>query len=174
MAFDFLGTLSLPQLQELRNFIEEQIQDIDNEIHYLYTEVDNLKQTLMKFLSADKQFGGNMESNIENIKVKLPMIVAVPKQDDSVSSNLIFDIKKTFMSTIKHKKERNEYKIKKLIDAIEQNNELIDRKSIAKSQTVALFNQIEGMFNTSNSNFLFQSNEEKDNYSQGIFNVTQE
>lgn len=166
MAFDFLGTLSTPQLQELRNFLEAQVVDLDDEINYLYVEMNSLQQTLASFNEADSFLGG---SALESLYMtQLPDVVRISKQDDSQSAELMAKLKKPFISTIKYKLERNEYKMKKLLDAIEQAKENIDRKSIAKKQTSALLNNIESLFTEQNSNFLFRTKEELDNYSQGI------
>ncbi|MDD5649576.1 MAG: hypothetical protein PHF86_04050 [Candidatus Nanoarchaeia archaeon] len=169
MAFNFLGTLSSPQLQELRNFLEAQINDIDDEINYLYVEMDNLKQTLMRFSEADSYFGGDALNSLYT--TNLPDVIKVPKQDDSLSAEIMAKVKKPFISTIKYKLERNEYKMKKLLDAIEQAKESIDRKSIAKSQTTALINEIESLFTNQHSTVLFKTTEDLNNYMQGIINV---
>jgi len=166
MAFNFLGTLSTPQLQELRGYLEAQIVDIDDEINYLYVEMNNLKQTLANFSQADMFFGGEAYTSL--YETQLHNVVRVTKQDDSLSAELMAKVKKPFISTIKYKLERNEYKMKKLLDAIEQTKETIDRKAIAKSQTTALLNNLESMFTDQNSTFLFKTQEELDNYSQGI------
>lgn len=166
MAFNFLGTLSTPQLQELRSFLEAQLIDLDDEINYLYVEMNSLRQTLNDFSQADAYFGGQAISTL--YETELHNIVRTPKQNDSLSADLMARIKKPFISTIKYKLERNEYKMKKLLDAIEQAKENIDRKAIAKSQTKALLNELDAMFVDQNSNFLFKTTEELENYSQGI------
>lgn len=166
MAFNFLGTLSIPQLQDFRSFLEAQLVDIDEEINYLYVEMNNLNQTLADFSQADNYFGGEA-TNVLN-PTQLHDVVKVTKQDDSSAAYLMAKIKQPFISTIKYKRERNEYKMKKLLDAIEQAKEMIDRKSIAKTQTTALLNQIEAMFNSQNSNFLFKTDADLKNFLQGI------
>ncbi len=166
MAFDFLGTLSVLQLQELRSFLEAQLVDLDEEINYLYVEMNNLKQTLANFNEADAYFGGKaVESLYEK---QLHNVVRISKQDDSYSAEIMERIKRPFISTIKYKLERNEFKMKKILDAIEQVKESIDRKAIAKSQTRALLNQIESLFTNKNADFLFKSQEDMENYFQGI------
>jgi hypothetical protein len=166
MAFNYLGTLSIPQVQELRNFIEAQLIDLDDEINYLYVEMNNLRQTLANFSQADAYFGGESVNTLH--ETELHDVIKTPKQNDSLSADLMSRIKRPFISTIKYKLERNEYKMKKLLDAIEQTKESIDRKAIAKSQTKALLNELDTMFTDQNSNFLFKTNEELRNYSQGI------
>jgi hypothetical protein len=169
MAFDFLGTLDRNQLNELRNFLQEQLRDFDEEINFLYVEMNSLEVTLTNFMSADDFLGGDFSSKVYDTRTQLPFLKKVLRQDDSVSAKLVSDVKKPFISTIKYKKERNEHKIKKLIDAIEQDKEMIDRKSIAKSETLALLSKLESMFVEKNSNFLFNTEEDRINYSKGIF-----
>ena len=167
MAFNFLGTMSIIQLQELKSFLDAQIEDIDEQINYLRTERDSLERTFTALATADQALGGSAQERIFDIK--LPDIVRVPKQDDSSAAVIIEQVKKPFIETIKHKHERNEYKLKKLYDAIEQTSEMIDRKGIAKSQTLLLLNELESKFTIENSAFLFKTEEERINYMQGIF-----
>lgn len=166
MAFDFLGTLTIKQLQELRSFIEAQIVDIDEEINFLYMEEANLRQTLASFEKADSHFGGDISTYL--YASELPDVIRMPKQEDSAAADLMYKIKKPFVSTIKYKLEKNEFKIKKIFDAIEQTKEQIDRKAIAKSQSKALLNELESMFSNDNSSFLFKTEEEKRNFFKGI------
>jgi seryl-tRNA synthetase len=194
MAFNFLGTLSKPQLDELRNFLEAEIEDVDQQINYLRTELNNLSRTRDDLLQADINFGGKtintfvsdneavgtkklteldtqtntVKSSEKNVTTKLPYVAFANLQDDSVSASLIEKAKRPFISNIKYKRERLEYKIKKITDAMEQTNETIDRKAIAKTQTAALLNQVDSMFNnTSNRGILFPSTEALVDYKRG-------
>jgi hypothetical protein len=166
MAFNYLGTLSITQLQELRSFLEAQLEDITEEINYLYVEMNNLSSTLAEFSEADTFFGGEASTSL--YRTELHDVRRMTKHDDSPAAELMEKIKKPFIPTIKYKRERNEYKIKKLFDAIEQTKEAIDRKSIAKGQTKSLLNELERMFNSKNSTFLFKSEEDRKNFLQGI------
>jgi len=99
----------------------------------------------------------------------LPYITVSNQQDDRASAQLVDRAKRPFISNIKYKRERLEYKIKKLTDAMEQTNEMIDRKAIAKTQTSALLNQVDAMFNKyENKGFLFASDEALIDYKRGI------
>lgn len=166
MAFDFLGTLSLEQLRDLRAFLQEEIQDIDEQINTLRVELDNTKTTRIEFIEADSRFGGDVMASI--YETELPKIRRVPKQDDTNSAILVQKAKKPFISNIKYKRERIEFKVKKLTDLIEQIREMIDRKAIAKDQTIELLNEVEKLFNEENSNHLFKTTEELNNFFQGI------
>lgn len=170
MAYNFLGTLSSPQLQDFRSFLEAQIVDIDEEINYLYVEMNSLRQTLTDFSKADNHFGGEASSVL--YETQLHDLVKRIKQDDRAPADLMAKIKKPFVSTIKYKREKNEYKMKKLLDAVEQAKESIDRKAIAKSQTRDLLNQLEQMLNSNNSNTLFKSEVDRKNYAQGVIAPT--
>jgi hypothetical protein len=166
LAFNFLGTLSSPQLQDLRSFLEEQIVDINEEINYLYVEMNNLRQTLSYFSTADNFFGGSASNVL--YETQLHDLVKVTKQDDSVSADLMSQVKQPFISTIKYKRERNEYKMKKLLDAIEQSKEMIDRKSAAKTETKSFLDQIERMIADDNNNILFPSEQARKDFAKGV------
>jgi len=185
MAFNFLGTFSKQQLDDLRNFLIAELEDVDQQINTLYIERENLKRTRTDLLTADANFGGTTLNNFISVNeavgtqldsttgksatTKLPYITKANIQDDRVSAILIEKIKRPFISTIKYKRERLEYKIKKITDAIEQTNELIDRKAIAKTETVALLNKVDVLFNyDSNKTFLFPTTEELINYKKGV------
>jgi len=184
MAFNYLGTLSKPQLDELRNFLNSEVEDIDQQINYLHIELDNLRKTRDNLLQADSNFGGKtletfvneneavgtktINSSTDPVPTKLPYLTVASLQDDRASAQLIDKAKRPFIGNIKYKRERLEYKIKKMTDAMEQTNEMIDRKAIAKSQTTALLNQVDTMFNQTNSGFLFPSTEALVNFKRGV------
>jgi len=168
MAFNFLGTLSVPQLQEFRSFLESQLIDIDEQINYLRAEEASLNKTIESFSKADNYFKGNALQSISVNMTKLTDPVNITKQDDTSSATKMVQIKAPFISTIKYKRERLEYKLKKLADAIHQTKELIDIKAIAKDETEKLLNNLDTMFVETNSNFLFASDEAKNNFSQKI------
>ena len=166
MAFNFLGTLSKPELQGLRSFLEEQIVDLDEQINYLRAEMNRLSLTMVSFKAADENLGGSAIDHL--YETQLPFVLKTAKQDDGPAADIMVRLKKPFVQTIKFKKEKNEYKIKKLLDAIEQAKEMIDTKSFAKNQTYAYLSELEAMFDDSNSKTLFNTVEDKNNYMQGI------
>jgi hypothetical protein len=58
--------------------------------------------------------------------------------------------------------------MKKIFDVIEQTRELIERKSIAKSKTINLLNDLEKMFSEKeNSTFLFKTTDIMNNFFNG-------
>jgi len=168
MAFDFLGTLSQEQLRDLRSFLQEEMNLIDQQINTIIIEITNAEKTRQDLLQADNNFGGDFEKNIIQIEKELPDVVAIADQSDTNSALLIDKIKKPFISNIKFKRERLEFKIKKMIDYIEQLSEEVDRKSIAKIQTNQFLNEIEQLFNNKNQNHLFATTQEMRNFKKGV------
>jgi prefoldin subunit 5 len=166
MAFNFLGTLSKPELQEFRSFLEEQIVDLDEQINYLKSEMNRLWLTLADFKEADANLGGSATNHL--YETQLPLVVKVAKVDDGYAADIMARLKQPFIQTIKFKKERNEYKIKKLLDAIEQTKEMISTKTYTKNETYAYLSELEAMFNNNKSKTLFNTQEDKNNYVQGI------
>jgi len=166
MAFNFLGTLSLPQLNELRSFITQEIEDIEAQINLLRVERDNLERTRQGFVASDSYFGGNTIATIN--EEKFTDVYNIPRQNDSYPASFIQKAKFPFIQNIKYKRERLEFKIKKLSDAIEQDSEMIDRKAIAKTQTQELLNEVEKLFGRVDMPTLFQTTEELENFQKGI------
>jgi FtsZ-binding cell division protein ZapB len=166
MAFDFLGTLSLEQLRDLRNFLSQEIITIEEEINTLRVELDNLKRTQANFVQVDQSFGGKVLDVLYD--TELPDIVKIPRQDDANIALLVEKAKKPIITNIKYKRERIEYKIKKLMDTIEQMNELIDRKAIGKTQSIQLLDRVEASFNDLNKNNLFKTTNDMKNFKKGI------
>lgn len=166
MAYDFLGTLSLEQLNDLQAFLEGEIENIDDQINTLLVDIDNSKRTLQELVAADNSFGGDALNSIE--QTQLPLLVNIPDQNDANSGKLVEQIKRPFIANIKYKREHLEYKIKKMIDYIEQLQESVDRKSIAKTQTMQMINELTQLFNNDNKNHLFKTTNEMKNFLQGI------
>jgi len=166
MAFDFLGTLSLEQLRDIRAFLEEQIEDIDEQINTLIVEIDNAKRTRNELVIADSNLGG--DSLQSSFFTELPDIQKIPEQNDSNTAILMEEVKRPFIQNIKFKRERIEFKVKKLNDFIEQMKEEVDRKAIAKDRTIQKLNEIEQQFNDANSNHLFSTTDKLKNFKQGM------
>ena len=167
MAFDFLGTLSLEQLRDLRNFLEGEIEFTETQINTLRVELDNVSRVKADFIDSASNNGYDV---LENLYItELPDIVRIPRQDDVNSASIVEKIKKPFISNIKFKRERIEYKVKKLMDVEEQLKEQIDRRGIAKDQTIEMLNEVERLFNEENSNHLFQTKDDLNNFRRGIF-----
>lgn len=168
MAFNFLGTLTLEDLSALRNFLQGEIDYIDQEINSLRIQQSNLQKARIQLLKADEFFGGSaMQSIHDQDFVKLRTI---PIQDDSNIARLVNEAKKPFFANIKYKRERIEHKVLKLTDAIEQIGETMDRKAIAKTDTLGLLNQVQTLFDESTAAYAFRSEIDKENIESGATN----
>ena len=166
MAFDFLGTLSLEQLREFRSFIEEEVESIDDAINTLRVELDNTKRTRIDFSIADDNFGGDVAETVSDTKLEEDS--NIPLINDSNSRDLMVKIKRSFISNIKYKRERIEFKYKKLTDRIDNLKEEIDRKAIAKTQAIELLNELEQLFTEENKTHLFKTTNDLENYRKGV------
>lgn len=166
MAFDFLGTLSLQQVNELRSFINGEISGIQSQINNLMAELDGVRQTKANFVDAAQQLG---DTNILDriFDRELPLVVKSKRQEDKASGLVVDEIKKPFISNIKYKRERNEYKIKKLMDLEEQIKEQMDRKAIARTKTAEMLNKLDSMFNEDRT-YLFKTTDDLKNYLTGV------
>ena len=109
----------------------------------------------------------------EIYETQLPDDSKIPDQNDANSAILVEKLKKPLLANIKFKRERLEFKIKKMFDYTEQLNELVDQKAIAKTQTTQLLNQLEQLFNNENKNHLFKTTDEMKNYLRGATPLTQ-
>ena len=165
MAFDFLGTLSLDKLMELENFLLEEIEDTSMQINTLMIEVNNLNTARNNLITADQNLGGNAIDSL--FPTELPDVIRTFKAEDTNSANLIDKIKKPFRQNIKFKRERLEFKIKKLLDAAEQAKEMIDRKAIAITQTKELLSELRQLFNDNNKDHLFSTEDDLRNFRKG-------
>jgi len=139
MAFNFLGTIeSLSDFEEFQEFVETEAINIDNKIDHLVAEVQRYQELLDKFLVADLTLRNSynksdlpdknwLSSPRQNPKIK----ITVP---DALNGMDVDSLKKMFLDNIKSKREKNEFKIKKVRDLIEQiNNEitfLTDQKDL--------------------------------------------
>ena len=166
MAFDFLGTLSLEQLNILRDFLTTEVESFDEEINTLLSEIDLYKKTYQELITADSNHGGNVSDSIN--ETELPIIIRVPEQNDANSAFLVSEAKRPFIQHIKYKRERLEFKTKKIMDYIEQLRETVDRKAIAKEKTSKILNAVQQLFNEDNKYHLFKTTQEMINFKQGI------
>lgn len=166
MAFDFLGTLSLGQLNELRNFLTGEVDSIELQLNTLRGQQAAIVQTRNSLVDAAQKLG---DTNILD-RIYDRQFVQVDnskKVDDSNSAKVTEQIKKDFLTNIKFKRERLEFKIKKLFDAEEQLRETMDRKAFAKFSTTEKLNQLESMFTSLNSDHLFKTKQDMENYKIG-------
>lgn len=125
MAFNFLGTInSLEDFEELEEFVNKEFMNIDKRILHMDVEKQRYQELLDKFLISD------LELRSPFSKADLPDKdwIIKPRQatpilrnkPDSLNGEDVNLLKKMFLDSIKAKRERNEFKVKKIRDLIDQ------------------------------------------------------
>ena len=159
MAFNFLGTMSSSELQSLRNFLTAEVENTNEHINALINEIAELKETRADLEIADKAMGGNALTEMqENVIIK-----EKPRYDDINPAILTSQIKQPFIPNIKYKRERIEYKIKKITDTIEQKYLERDLRVIAQTETFELLNALGSLFTDENNRSLYRTPQAKVN-----------
>lgn len=168
MAFDFLGTFTEPQLQELESFINTQILETDLKANHLVAEANryrkvkiDLEQALsnmdvlknenrLAFYRTERELDGNQykkKTHINNLfeKTFLRSDTGAPNiYDDFDIGTLVTKLKNPYVFEIKER-EKLEKKIRQCEDHIEQLEEMRMMKIYAKTQSLELIKAIKEM-----------------------------
>jgi hypothetical protein len=125
MAFDFLGTIeSIEQFEEFEEFVNIEARTIEKKIDTLVAQKLRYSELLDKFKQADQiqRQGYSLAERSDINYIKNPRNQELPTRRiiDGFSSIAVDDLKKFTLEQIKSKRERNEYKIKKIRDLVEQ------------------------------------------------------
>jgi len=125
MAFDFLGTIpSFEHFEELEEFVEIESENIESRVDHLTAERKRHLELLDKFMQADLQLRSEYKLSYrpDRLWLNKPRSRPVKRVETIDSANAVdVDIlKKTFLDTIKSKRERNEFKIRRLRDLADQ------------------------------------------------------
>jgi len=137
MAFDFLGTIpSFEHFEELEEFVLIEAEKIEYRIEHFTIERKRHLEILDKVMKADLQLRSEYKKSYRPDRLWLtkPRARPVPRVRtlDSANAEDVAILKKAFLDTIKFKRERNEYKIRRLRDLVDQINDEI--KSLKKIQ----------------------------------------
>jgi len=168
MAFDFLGTFTIDQLNDLELFLNNKIEEIDDQASNLIIEANKAKNLQEKYERALKNLGGLQNTNgllitkrlekieestanwvnqvyenqlFESTFLKKPNF-SPSALDDIPTAVLMSKLKKPFIAEIKFQRERLEHKIRKCGDLVEQLEEKRFYKLIAKKETQALLEPV--------------------------------
>lgn len=167
MAFDFLGTMSQNELSTLRIFLQGEIEDAEEHINTLRVELDNVTKTRNDLITADQQMGGDTINDMGEDEIAKD----IKRHYDITSAELMYKIKEPFIPNIKYKRERIEYKIKKLTDTMEQLKKQIDIKSITITETEELLAELNSKFSNENADHLFRTEQEQRDAELGLVNI---
>jgi len=121
MAFDFLGTIpSFESFEEFEEFILIESENIDSRIDHLDLERKRHLELLNKFMEADLKLRSEYKKSYrpDRLWLKRPRTIPVRRVEtiDSANALDVDLLKKTFLDTIKYKRERNEFKIRRIRD----------------------------------------------------------
>jgi hypothetical protein len=119
MAFDFLGNIeSEEQFKEFVEFINIEITTLDKKIDTMLEERNRLSQLLSQFKYSDLKMRSRYPSsaNVDDSYLLKPRPIGKGLGDpiDASTAILVDDLKKMFIENIKHRREKNEFKIKKI------------------------------------------------------------
>lgn len=125
MAFNFLGTIvGIEQFEEFEEFITVEASKMERKIDHLQKQKMRYYEILDKFKEADqhlrREYPLSERADIDYIKNPRSSIPTPPLTFDSLNALDVDTLKKFTLDSIKHKKENNEFKIKKIRDKIEQ------------------------------------------------------
>jgi hypothetical protein len=163
MAFDFLGTFDLVQLEELETFLTKKLKELDSQTNHLIMQAKRIRALQIKYEQALKQLGATQSNNVlivralekkevslgkfvdnlverkvfEQVLLKKPSY-APEGLDDITRSILAAKLKKPFIPEIKFQRERLENKIRKCGDLAEQLEEQRMVKLISREETANL------------------------------------
>lgn len=151
MAFDFLGTISsFEEFEELEEFIQKEAVNIDKRIDNLNSERLRQLELADKFMSADLIMRADYKKSIRPDRLWLnsprPKQVDRKKTLDAANAVDVALIKKTFLDSIKYKRERNEFKVKRLLDLAYQIQEEINLLSKMKEEYQNYLERIKSRF----------------------------
>jgi len=125
MAFDFLGTIpSFEHFEELEEFVQIESENLESRIEHLTSERKRHLELLDKFMQADLQLRSEYKLSYRPDRLWLVKPRSRPvKRVETIDAANAVDVdilKKTFLDTIKFKRERNEFKIRRLRDLADQ------------------------------------------------------
>ena len=142
MAFDFLGIFSKQDLDNLRTFLQGELNKVDAQINHMVLEANKLQKTRLELLNQatrvnakSKTFDNTFHRKVQN------------QVDDADAALLVQRVKQSFYQNIKVK-DYYEHKIRKLMDEIEQLQERVHLLRISKGEFRTDIETINSLFDT--------------------------
>jgi len=130
MAFNFLGTIpSFEEFEEFEEFIQKEAENIDSRIESLTAEKQRHLELVDKYLAADAQLRADYKKSLRPDRLWLveprPVQVKINVTLDAANASDVAALKSSFIGAIKQKRERNEFRVKRLRDLAYQIDEEI-------------------------------------------------
>jgi len=151
MAFNFLGTIeSIEDFEEFEEFVLKEQGNISKRIRHLTADISRNNELLDKFKIADLALRGDYKksdqadanwTNKPRSRENLRLLNL-----DGLNGIDVDNLKKTFLDTIKFKRERNEFKIKRIRDLKEQLENEISFLELRKEDYQDNLDRIRGRF----------------------------
>jgi len=121
MAFNFLGTIpSLEEFEEFEEFVQKEAVNIDQKIATLTADKQRQLELVDKYLAADSKLRADYKKSLrpDRLWLKKPRPRQVAQSDilDAANALDVEILKKSFLGAIKQKRERNEFRVKRLRD----------------------------------------------------------
>jgi prefoldin subunit 5 len=142
VAFDFLGIFSKQDLDNLRTFLQGELNKVDAQINHMVLEANKLQKTRLELLNQatrvnakSKTFDNTFHRKVQN------------QVDDADAALLVQRVKQPFYQNIKVK-DYYEHKIRKLMDEIEQLQEQVHLLRISKGEFRTDIETINSLFDT--------------------------
>jgi prefoldin subunit 5 len=132
MAFNFLGIFSKSDIENLRGYLQAELDKVDAQINHMVLEENKLQKTLIKMLEYANKSDVDIESAILVQRTKEPYYLNIKVREDV------------------------EHRIKKLMDKIEQIQERIHLLRISKSEFRTNFESINALFDSFHTNLVVE------------------
>lgn len=148
MAFDFLGVFSKGDIENLKGYLQAEIDKIDSQINHMILEENKLQKMLVKEIDTANKAGIKFriygKTFLRGENSQLPDM-------DRDAALLVQKVKEPYYLNIKVKEEI-EHRIKKLMDKIEQIQERVHLLRISKSEFRTNFESIDALFDSFHTN----------------------
>lgn len=142
MSFDFLGTFSKQELENLRTYLQGELTKADAQMNHMMLESNKLQKTLQIMLTVAEKHGIKFKTFDQSFYKRIRS-----QYDDSESALIVQLTKEPYYSNIKYR-EQFEFRIKKLLDKIEQLQEKIHQLRMSKSEFATNFEKLNSMFDS--------------------------
>jgi hypothetical protein len=144
MAFDFLGVFSKGDIENLKGYLQGEIDKIDAQINHMILEENKLQKTLILLLDYTKKNSIKFKTYEKTfLRTENNQLSDVDKD----SAILVQRIKQPYYLNIKVR-EDFEHRIRKIMDKIEQIQERVHLLRISKSEFRINFESVNSLFDS--------------------------
>ena len=151
MAFNFLGKIaSIEEFEEFEEFVTIEADNLTTRIEHLQKEKSRYYEVLDRFKIADLKLRADYTKSDQPdanwIQAPRPVIQGNTTKNDALNAVDVDSLKRMFIDVIKFKRERNEFKVKRIRDLIEQFDNEISFLSEQKDNYLDILSKIRSRF----------------------------